>query len=276
MNRIQVALLIVGLQFVWGCSGGSTGSTEPVAQVSGASSQDTNIADKDPNLESVPEQTEPGDEDFPRGSVAFAALVKAAQTNSAEAWNEAEAKLQALGASAVPALSDRLADENPIARELAAMLLAQIGPDASPAADGLVKLLKDESTFARVNAAAALSTFEGYATRAIPVLTELLADEDDNVRLTAATSLRNVGSLAVDALDELIKTLEDTNREVRAAAATTLGEIGPQAAQSLPALRKLGSDSEETVTKAAIIAIRRIDKTERPQVGVTIPASATE
>jgi len=282
--RKHWACALLGMSLVVGCGGGSTPATstgtsrdrEAGATADKGTSQAAGVAAAEPQLEAVPEQSEPGEADFPRGSVAFKALVAAAQSNDADAWSKSETKLQELGVHATAALAAHLDDENVVARELAAMFLAQIGPEAASAANGLLKLLNDESTFARVNAAAALSTFEGHAEKVAPVLTQLLADEDENVRLTAATSLRNLGPEAGKSVMGLSKALRDPNAQVRAAAATTLGEIGPDAIASLPALRQLRSDSEEAVVAAAARAIRRIDESSRDSASLATPASATE
>lgn len=278
--RNQLVCAVLGMSLVCGCGGGATPTTGSRASHEAAADKSADVASAEPvaepQLEAVPEQSEPGDADFPRGSVAFAALVAAAQANDADGWAKSETKLQELGVHATAALAAHLEDENQVARELAAMFLAQIGPEASSAASGLVKLLNDDSTFARVNAAAALSTFEGYADKVGPVLTQLLSDEDENVRLTAATSLRNLGAEASKAVMGLSKALRDPNPQIRAAAAVTLGEIGPEAIASLPALRQLRSDSEEAVVTAATRAIRRIDETSKDTTALATPASATE
>lgn len=277
MLRIQLACAVMTLLLVSGCGGTipkPQGQASKNASSTDADKNATGLTPTEPQLEAVPEQTEPGDSDFPRGALAFAALVKSAQTNDGDSWNKAEARLHELGAEATAALAARLSDENSVARELAAMFLAQIGPEASPAAKSLLPLLKDESSFARVNAAAALSTFDGYADDIAPVLTELLADPDESVRLTAVTSLRNVGSAAANSVKNLMAVLRDPSPQVRAATATTLGDIGEPALKSLPALRQLRSDQEEAVATAAVQAIRRLDEVARDSARA-IPVSAT-
>lgn len=272
MLRNHWSAAVLTLLFAIGCGG-----SQPVPKMTStgkAPEADAKVAE--PTLESVPEQAEPGDADFPRGSVAFATLVKAAESSDAEGWTKAEAQIQELGAHATAALAERLTDENTVARELAAMFLAQIGPEAAPAAKALVKLLQDESAFARVNAAAALSTMEGFEEQAVPVLMELLKDTDDNIRLTAATSLRNVGPGAAPALVGLTRALNDPNPQIRAAAATTLGDIGPGAAKSLTMLRRLEDDTEPAVVAAAARAVRRIDAASVDKTSLATPASATE
>ena len=233
------------------------------------------VSEEQPDLKAVPAAEAPFGGTAARAKDVFASIIKAAEVGDAEAWTKAEGELHKFGLAAVPALAERLSDTNNVARELAAMFLAQLGPDASPAADGLLKLLDDESTFARVNAAAALSTFEGHAERVAPVLIELLADDDVNVRITAATSLRNVGPSGAEAVGALSRSLQDADSRVRAAAAITLGELGKLASSSLATLRRLDDDEDEQVRTAATRAIQRIDETART-APVTIPASATE
>ena len=255
-----------------GCSEAPRGET---TVDDGVSTSEATVAAEQPDLTAVPEIGSSPQNAAARAKELFATIVRAAETSDADAWTNAEGQLQALGLAVIPALSERLGDSNPVARELAAMFLAQLGPDAAPAADGLLKLLDDESTFARVNAAAALSTFEGHAERVTPVLVALLADEDTNVRITAATSLRNVSPSGRDAIRALSQSLTDTDSRVRAAAAVTLGELGTLATSSLASLRSLGTDDDEQVRTAASRAIKRIDETTR-STRITIPASATE
>ncbi len=273
MPRYCITLHVMLLSLCFGCGE----AKRPVAEVrpSVPAVSETVETTESPELKAVPAEGPSRGSSSARAKEVFAEIVRAAEAGDAEAWTKAEGELHELGLATVSALTDRLSDTNPIARELAAMFLAQLGPDASPAAEGLLKLLRDDSTFARVNAAAALSTFDGYSERVAPVLAELLSDEDINVRITAATSLRNVGPSAKSAINGLTRSLLDADARVRAASATTLGELGPLASSSLPTLKRLGDDEDTQVQTAAIRAIKRIDETERTPA-VAIPASATE
>lgn len=267
----QVALL--GL--VIGC--GEITKSDNTSRKATSTSTETTAAIEQPDLEAVPVEEPSSKNAAARAKDVFASLIKIAESRSGDVatWSKLESELHELGLAAVPALAERLSDPNNVARELSAMFLAQLGPDASPATEGLLKLLDDDSTFARVNAAAALSTFDGHAERVTTVLTALLADDDVNVRITAATSLRNVGPSGSEAVGALSRSLRDTDSRVRAAAATTLGELGKLASPSLTTLRKLDDDEDEQVRTAATRAIKRIDETART-APVTIPASATE
>lgn len=272
-GRLHVwPLALLGLMIGCGEASRPTGSSREAAPA-----PETTAAIDLPDLEAVPSTGPRSSKSAARVKKVFAGLVEIAESKSGDvaSWTRLEGELHELGLTAVPVLAARLADPSSVARELAAMFLAQLGPEASSAAEGLLKLLDDDSTFARVNAAAALSTFEGHEARIAPVLTELLADDDDNVRITAATALRNIGPSGATAVGALNLALHDADSRVRAAAATTLGELGTVASSSLTTLRKLDGDEDEQVRTAATRAIKRIDETART-APVTIPASATE
>lgn len=273
MHRRSHVWKVALLGLVVGC--GEASRSDNTSRKASPASPEATATVEQPELEAVPVEAAFPTSTAARAKAAFASLIKTAEAGEAEAWTKAEGELHELGLAAIPALAEGLSETNSVARELAAMFLAQLGPDASPAAEGLLKLLDDESTFARVNAAAALSTFEGHAERVAPVLTALLADADVNVRITAATSLRNVGPSGSETIGALSRSLRDTDSRVRAAAATTLGEMGKLAGSSLASLRRLGDDEDDQVRTAASRAIQRIDETART-APVTIPASATE
>jgi chromosome segregation ATPase len=73
---------------------------------------------------------------------------------------EATLALVATGAAAVPALLDRLADDNPDVRRWAATVLGEIGPEASLAAEALLIALDDENEEVREAARIALERIE--------------------------------------------------------------------------------------------------------------------
>lgn len=276
MNRSLLVLSPLVLSLVCGCGTGPA-VTESASQKTPADTKTPAVVASadEPILESVPVQGEPSQPGDSTAAVAFERLVKAAETGDAEGWASGSGTSHAQFRSRSGLVCTADGREHGRA-ELAAMFLAQLGPDAAPAAKGLVKLLDDESAFARVNAAAALSTFDGHAEQAAPVLAALLSDSDMNVRLTAATSLRNTGAEAAKFLTSLTRSLGDPDARVRAAAATTLGELGSSAESSLKMLKQLQSDGDEQVATAASRAIRRIDGTASDASALAIPASATE
>lgn len=204
----------------------------------------------------------------------FDRWVAAATENDPDAWTKAEQELQALGATAVPSLIDVLETGQPLAREMAVMFLAQLGPQAEPAAEALTKLLNDESPMVRVNAAGVLTTFETAPESATQTLTALLSDTDPNIRTTAAGCLGNVAELPPAVIQRLAGCLRDETPSVRAAAATTLGRCGEKAASTLLKLRQLATDEDDAVRQAAAVAVRQIDPASRP-ASDTVPVGAT-
>ncbi len=222
--------------------------------------------------------------------LAFGRLVEAAEGGQPDDWAAAEQDLQAAGDLVIPVLIEHLDDERPQARELAVMLLAQVGPEAAPAAPTLVKLLGDPSSLIQVNAAATLimigdqprdeesdTPTEDGAERvalAVRTLATLLKHPEENIRMTALSSLGNAGLAAKPAIPRMTAALGDVNPQVRTMAASSLGRLGPLAAAQVAALKSLAEDEDPEVRGAAALAIRQIEAPDAP--GEAIPASATE
>lgn len=222
--------------------------------------------------------------------LAFGRLVEAAEGGQPDDWAAAEQDLQAAGDLVIPVLIEHLDDERPQARELAVMLLAQVGPEAAPAAPTLVKLLGDPSSLIQVNAAATLIMIgdqprdeeadtpaeEGAerVTLAVRTLATLLKHPEENIRMTALSSLGNAGLAAKPAIPRMTAALGDVNPQVRAMAASSLGRLGPLAAAQVAALKSLAEDEDPEVRGAAALAIRQIEAPDAP--GEAIPASAIE
>jgi HEAT repeat protein len=79
-----------------------------------------------------------------------------------------------IGAAAVPALVEVLADPNPVVRRRAAQALARIGPDARDAVPDLIVALQDRNEEVRKSAARALGQIGPDARAAIPALMDEL------------------------------------------------------------------------------------------------------
>ena len=93
------------------------------------------------------------------------------------AWTMREVTIDALGrigAAAVPALVEVLADPNPVVRRRAAQALARIGPDARDAVPDLIVTLQDRNEEVRKSAARALGQIGPDARAAIPALMDEL------------------------------------------------------------------------------------------------------
>ncbi|GAA3406005.1 HEAT repeat domain-containing protein [Paenibacillus hodogayensis] len=117
--------------------------------------------------------------------------------------------LAAIGAAAVPALTEALA--RPYANKdvlgQIAFALGEIGEAASSAVPELLPLLKDDSVFIRQHVAEALGTIRQPVSLTVPALSEALEDRDPYVRFTAGLALARIGPEAGAAVPALKRAL---------------------------------------------------------------------
>ncbi len=127
---------------------------------------------------------------------------------------------------------------------LAWLTLKNMGPDASIAVPGLIKMLQDNKKL-RGDAGQVLVAI-GPA--AVAPVTQLLSDKRAEVRNVAITTLREMGPVAKASVPEIIPLIHDSDPMIRFEAVWALGEIGPAARTAVPALTKLLKDSSLRVT----------------------------
>ena len=274
MDRFTGIVLSAVAVLIGGCSQAvtppATSSTTDNAAPTVASTELNATPENDTPALTLPEM--PVDQ----GAETFEQLLVAAKGNQAAAWSAAEGKLQQLGPAAVPTYVKALASDDALAREMAVMLLVQLGPPPEEAVSGLTAVLADPSAFVRVNAATALSTLETPPPAALTTLTELMNDADVTIRVAAATSLGNIGPAAQPALTDLARGLTDPEATVRRATAASLGRLGAIAERYLTALQRLSDDEDEGVRQAVAMAVKQLDPALRETESTTIPASATQ
>jgi HEAT repeat protein len=274
MDRFARIMLSVVVLFVAGCQQGAA------PQTASTSTQEVAAPSETPGLNPVPKEDTaalPLPEAKPdQGEETFQQLLAAAKENNASEWSAAEGKLQQLGAAAIPTYVDALRSDDATAREMAVMLLVQLGPPTEDAVPGLTAVLDDPSAFVRVNAAAALSTLETPPPAALTTLTALMDDADETIRVSAVTSLGNTGPAAKDVLTDLARGLTDPAASVRRATAASLGRLGEMSERYQPALQRLTEDEDEGVRQAATLALKQLDPSQRNSDDTTIPASATQ
>lgn len=273
MIRVLAILLAVCLLSTAGCSRTASQNASP-AQTETSSAAESSLlrpVPREKSTEPVLPQVVADD-----GTSAFAQLLAAARENQPEAWTEAEQTLQKLGSAAVPTYVAALRGDDPMAREMAVMMLVQLGLPSDEAVAGLTGVLTDPSAFVRVNAAAALSTLESPPPEAIETLTVLLNNEDETIRVAAATSLGNAGPAAENVVPDLARGLTDPAPPVRCATAASLGRLGKASEKYLPALRRLADDEDDAVRDAVKLAIKQLDPSTRNAADTTVPASATD
>ena len=164
-----------------------------------------------------------------------------------QAWDECAE----IGAPAVGALCDALADEDGGDRAAAARALGTIGERA--AAEPLAAALEDKNPAVRLAAAQALGAI-GDA-RAVEPLILAHGDTDRAVRRAAAAALAQIGPAAVDPLAAALKGLRMPDR--RADAARALGAIGDVrvAVETLTAALRDGAANVRQAAAEALGAI---------------------
>ncbi len=130
-------------------------------------------------------------------------MVEAIAHSDSQVIGDVIATLSAMGEAAVPRVKNGL--KNPALRGYAAVVLANIGPDAKGA---------------------------------VPELTAALdVDDDPDFRREVLFTLGRIGPAAAPATDKIIQILDsDKNERVISAACYALGSIGPAATKAGPAL----------------------------------------
>jgi HEAT repeat protein len=148
-----------------------------------------------------------------------------------------------IGPAAVGPLAAALSDDSPLRRARAALALGRIGTAAKAAGPALTAALKDPAVEVRVAAAEAL-WLSAEDAAAVAALADGLAADDRDLRLRCARFLGRMGPAARAAVPALVKSLADRSQSpgpavplVAASAAEALGRIGPDARAAAPALR---------------------------------------
>lgn len=201
--------------------------------------------------------------------------------------------LAALGAPAVPRLTDALKHEKN--RAEVAFVLGQIGPPAAPATEALARLTEDKNPRVVEETVLALAKIGPGAKAAVPALVKLLGKTDEAEAHAAAYALGKIGpdaaaaaqamrgllkspdaslalasawalvqiqpasaEIAAETVPVLIKGLTATDPIARCGAAESLRTLGPAAKDAIPALQKAVTDPDESVRAAAAEAIKAI------------------
>jgi len=155
-----------------------------------------------------------------------------------------------------------------------AVLLAQMGRDATPAIPQLVVLLDHSDAMTRQRAAYALSTIGGADLRpAVLGVTRMLTAKEGYVREMAATTLGTAGPTAKQAIRPLIECLKDKDQRVRAATATALGKIAPTDATVQSALVEAMKDESGQVRSSVAPVLAEYAPVTKEMIQVFIRAS---
>jgi HEAT repeat protein len=126
-----------------------------------------------------------------------------------------------------------LSDDNPLLREEAAAVLAEIGPGAKEALPELRPLLKAEAPALRLRAAIAVWKIERDLKTVLPVLQEALKEGHAGRRGLALQTLTQIGGRALEMAPVLVALFDDATPQERAVAGNALRQMG---AEALPAI----------------------------------------
>jgi HEAT repeat protein len=126
-----------------------------------------------------------------------------------------------------------LKEDNPLLREEAAAVLAEIGPPAKDALTELRPLLKSEAPAVRLRAAVAVWKIDRDTKAVLPVFEQALKDGHRGRRSVALQVLTQMGGTALDAAPILIAVFDDATPQERGMAATALRQMG---AEAIPAI----------------------------------------
>jgi HEAT repeat protein len=161
----------------------------------------------------------------------------------------------------IAALNDGIDETNRPAydslRAAAAQALGQFGPTAKAAVPALVERLEDENAYVRVSAATALWRINRHAA-AVPALIAELKNEDRHVRSRAVGDLGDIADSRNSSvvIPVLISTLtNDEQANVRQRAAYALATTRGLAKSAVPALKTALEDKDDEVRRAASYAI---------------------
>lgn len=191
-----------------------------------------------------------------------------------ERLKEAEGKLlQNPGdEAALPVIMQLLHDRNGITRSNAAASLEHVAPSIgssikNTAVPALTEMLANGDSFDKRAAALALSSFGKYSEPAIPVLRVNLFPSERDAAWFSAETLGKIGEPASVAVPDLVKVVEENlvdelnyERRGRKYATQALGRMGPSAIDAVPSLTKFLNETDNPVFKAQLsVAIISID-----------------
>jgi HEAT repeat protein len=176
--------------------------------------------------------------------------------------------LGAIGAPAIPALSNALGSSKWFVKAGAARALGFSGELSRPVVPALIRVLGDERAEVRDAAAETLALHRDAAVAGL--MTMLADDEEPRARAAAAGTLRRLGTNAVAAVTALRTAVEkDRDPEVRVEALTALSRCGMPAGEWVPLAYRAARDPSEPVRNAAfglLLVVRPVDERLMPSL----------
>jgi HEAT repeat protein len=153
----------------------------------------------------------------------------------------------------------QLASKDSAQQAAAAEALAQLGPDARPAALALVRACVTDDDSIREWVTSALEGLGPPPVEQMRDLIPLVRDKSLDVAYWAATLLGRLGTAAAPAVPALTESLRAaTEQSVREQAAWALGKIGAAAKSAVPALREAAASKQPRLSRLATEALAAI------------------
>jgi HEAT repeats len=153
----------------------------------------------------------------------------------------------------------QLTGQDAAQKAAAAEAIAQLGPDARPAAVALVRACATDDDSTREWVTSALEGLGAPPIEQVNDLIPLVADKSLEGAYWAATLLGRLGAAAAPAVSALTAALgKSPEQRVREQAAWALGKIGPPAKSAAPALCEAAASKEPRLSRLATEALSAI------------------
>jgi HEAT repeat protein len=149
--------------------------------------------------------------------------------------------------------------------------LAELGPQAQPAAHALLKALHDKEALVRRSAALALGRLGPNSRMEVrKAVFETIRDNDASVRLAALEALASLGAPEPTELPTLLSMLHSAieRHQLQSCApiARLLSLMGPRAQDAVPDLRELVKTEDRSARTAALLALSKIGSAARDAI----------
>jgi HEAT repeat protein len=195
------------------------------------------------------------------------ALIKCLQDKDAKIRVEAARRLAELGPEARPAaraLKKALKDDEPWVRKNAVLALGKLGKDGRDLVRKAVfDVLRDTDADVRLAALQALANLGAPASEELPTLLSLLHESRRRQELKACLplmrSLATLGAEAKDAVGDLRALLKSEDREVRVQTLATLRKIGPAALEAATDMVEYLKDPDKSLRLQAAFTLAALD-----------------
>lgn len=234
----SILLLLAVCLPLTGCNGDSQPKQNEVEKPKVEEEEKTKTAESETKkIEMPPEPKGPSAEEL------FQAFVDANINPDEQTWQKSHDDLYNLGEKAVPALTEGLKSEDAQTRELAAVILAELGPKSEGAKKELQAALDDESESVRVNAASTLTLLSDPDEKLTATLTELIKSDDSAIQKTAVFSFSNLGE---DSLKPLMELLKSSNKnETRLDVIRAIASLKKVASSVREELKEMSESEDE-------------------------------